>query len=235
MTGIPGKTGLVYTLDRETGEFLWARPTITQNVISSIDGATGAVTINAEKLFTAANQQIFVCPTTNGGKNWPAGAYSPRTRTMYFPMANTCMNSTSVAEEATPELVYAINNETVITPGTDNVGTIQAIAVETGKTAWTYEQRAGVTALVATAGDLIFGGDVSGRFRALDAESGKILWETNLGSPVTGHPVTFAVGGKQYVAISTGRSNLTGALGRLTPEISPADSANKLFVFALPN
>ena len=235
MTGIPGKTGLVYTLDRETGEFLWARPTITQNVISSIDGATGAVTINSEKLFTAANQQIFVCPTTNGGKNWPAGAYSPRTKTMYFPMANTCMSSTSVAEVATPELVYAINNETVITPGTDNVGTIQAIVVETGRTAWKRDQRAGVTALLATAGDLIFGGDVSGRFRALDAESGEVLWETDLGSQVTGHPVTFAVNGKQYVAVSTGRSNVTGALARLTPEVSPDDNRNRLFVFALPN
>ena len=46
VTGIPGKTGVVYTLDRETGEFLWARPTITQNVVNTIDGATGAVTEN---------------------------------------------------------------------------------------------------------------------------------------------------------------------------------------------
>ncbi len=46
ITGIPGKTGLVYTLDRDTGEFLWARPTVLQNVISNIDGATGKVTVN---------------------------------------------------------------------------------------------------------------------------------------------------------------------------------------------
>jgi alcohol dehydrogenase (cytochrome c) len=234
MTGIPGKTGLVYTLDRATGEFLWARPTITQNVISSIDGATGAVTINPATLFTGPGQEIFVCPTTNGGKNWPAGAYSPRTKTMYFPMANTCMNTTSVAAVATPELVYAINNRTVITPGTDQVGTIRAIAVETGKAGWRFDQRAGVTALVATAGDLVFGGDVGGKFRALDAESGSVLWETDLGSQVTGHPITFAVDGKQYVAISTGRSNVTGALARLTPELNPDDNRNRLFVFALP-
>jgi alcohol dehydrogenase (cytochrome c) len=234
MTGIPGNTGLVYTLDRATGEFLWARPTITQNVISSIDGATGAVTIHPATLFTGPGQEIFVCPTTNGGKNWPAGAYSPRTKTMYFPMANTCMNTTSVAAVATPELVYAINNRTVITPGTDQVGTIRAIAVETGKAGWRFDQRAGVTALVATAGDLVFGGDVGGKFRALDAESGSVLWETDLGSQVTGHPITFAVDGKQYVAISTGRSNVTGALARLTPELNPDDNRNRLFVFALP-
>jgi alcohol dehydrogenase (cytochrome c) len=176
---------------------------------------------------------VFVCPTTNGGKNWPAGAYSPRTKTMYFPMANTCMTTTSIAAEAKPELVYAIDNETVITPATDNVGTIRAIAAETGQARWQHDQRAGVTALLATAGDLIFGGDVSGRFRALDAESGEVLWETDLGSQVTGHPVTFAVDGKQYIAVSTGRSNLTGALARLTPELAPADNRNKLFVFAI--
>jgi glucose dehydrogenase len=234
MTGIPGKTGVVYTLDRATGEFLWARPTIMQNVIRSIAG-NGTVTINPDTLFTGPDQERFVCPTTHGGKNWPAGAYSPRTKTMYFPMQNTCMNTRSAAAVATPELVYAIDNQVVITPGTDNVGTIQAIEVQTGKTAWRYDQRTGVTALVATGGDLIFGGDVGGRFRALDAETGAVLWETDLGAQVTGHPITFTAGGRQYVAVSTGRSNLTGSLARLTPEAAPEDSPNKLFVFALPN
>jgi outer membrane protein assembly factor BamB len=175
-----------------------------------------------------------VCPTTHGGKNWPAGAYSPRTKTMYFPMQNTCMTASSVAAVATPELIYAIDTQVVITPGTDKVGTIQAIDVETGKTRWKYDQRTGVTALVATGGDLIFGGDVGGKFRALDAATGKVLWETDLGAQVTGHPITFAAGGKQYVAVSTGRSNLTGSLARLTPEAVPDESPNKLFVFALP-
>ena len=81
VTGVPGKTGLVYTLDRETGEFLWARPTVAQNVISDIDGATGAVTENAEVTFTALGQEVLACPTWAGGKDWEAGAYSPlRTR-----------------------------------------------------------------------------------------------------------------------------------------------------------
>jgi alcohol dehydrogenase (cytochrome c) len=234
VTGIPGKTGLVYTLDRATGEFLWARPTITQNVIESISG-DGKVTINEDTLFTGPDQDRFICPTTHGGKNWPAGAYSPRTKTMYFPMQNTCMTATVGSAPVTPELLYAINTQVVITPGTDNVGTVQAVDVETGKTAWKRDQRTGVTALVATGGDLIFGGDVGGKFRALDAETGNVLWETDLGSQVTGHPITFAVDGKQFVAVSTGRSNLTGSLARMTPEAVPEDSANKLFVFALPN
>ena len=235
VTGIPGKTGLIYTLDRVTGEFLWARPTIFQNVIASIDGATGKVTISDKALFTAANQTLFICPTTNGGKNWPAGAYSPRTKAMYMPMQNTCMNATVTAAEPKPELLYAISGETMITPDADGkVGTVRAFAAETGKAVWRFDTRAGVMALVATGGDLVFGGDVAGHFRAFDATTGKVLWDTNLGSQVTGHPITFTAGGNQYVAVSTGRSNMTGGLSRLTPDVAPDDSRNKLFVFALP-
>ena len=143
------------------------------------------------------------------------------------------MNRRSVASEATPGLVYASDTETVITPGTDKVGTVFAVSVESGKKAWTHDERAAVTGLLATGGDLIFGGDVGGGFRALDAETGAVLWETSLGAQVTGHPVTYAVGGKQYVAVSTGRSNMTNALAQLTPDVSPAESKNKLYVFAL--
>jgi alcohol dehydrogenase (cytochrome c) len=236
VTGIPGKTGLVYTLDRVTGEFLWARPTIFQNVIAGIDGATGKVTISDKALFTGANQTLFICPTTNGGKNWPAGAYSPRTKTMYMPMQNTCMNTTATATVPKPELIYAIQGETMIAPDAGGkVGTVRALAAETGKAVWQFDTRAGVTALVATGGDLVFGGDVAGHFRAFDATTGKVLWDTELGAQVTGHPITFAVGGKQYVAVSTGRSNMTSALARLTPDVAPEDSRNRLFVFALPN
>jgi glucose dehydrogenase len=237
VTGIPGKTGLVYTLDRATGEFLWARPTITQNVIERIDGATGAVEVRADALFTGPDQSRLICPTTNGGKNWPAGAYSPRTKTMYFAMANTCAWTTSAATAAaTPEMLYAIGTANVIAPdAAGNAGTLRSISVETGKASWRYDQRAALMALLATGGDLLFGGDVAGALRAFDAETGKVLWETHLGAQITGHPVTFAANGKQFVAVSTGRSNMTGGLTRLTPEVVPAESPNKLFVFALPD
>jgi hypothetical protein len=90
VTGIPGKTGVVYTLDRTNGEFLWARPTVAQNVISTIEG-NGAVIVNREALWTKINEEKVVCPSaSSGGKNWPAGAYSPLTNTMFFPLQNTC-------------------------------------------------------------------------------------------------------------------------------------------------
>ena len=229
LTGIPGKTGIVYTLDRATGEFLWATPTIVQNVISGIDGATGAVTENAELVFTAQGQTVLACPHATGGKDWEAGAYSPLTNTMYMPLRNVCarMRASTFDDEQASQL-YAIAWRSQIAPGTDQVGAVHAISAETGATTWLYEQRAATMALAATGGGLIFGGDVNGRFRAFDHETGEILWEINLGSPVSGFPITFAVDGRQYVAVSTG----TGRFLELTPELRPS-TGNNLFVFAL--
>ena len=234
ITGIPGKTGLVYTLDRVTGEFLWARPTVMQNVIASIDGATGKAHVNPEMLFTHKDQKLTVCPGTNGGKNWPAGAYSPKTNAMYMPMQNMCMDATVQSGERDPSLVYGFRSEYIIAPGTDQVGTIWAVSAETGETLWHHEQRAGVMSLVTTAGGLVFGGDVAGRFKAYDAATGAVLWETDLDAPVSGYPISYAVDGRQYVAVTTGQSLVAGAARRVTPELPAADGGANVFVFALP-
>ena len=111
---------------------------------------------------------------------------------------------------------------------------MQAISAETGVTHWTYVQRAATMSLVATGGGLVFGGDVNGRFRAHDHETGDVLWEINLGSPVTGFPITYAVDGRQYVAVSTGTAGTAAGFMRLTPELRPS-AGNNLFVFALPS
>lgn len=241
ITGIPGKTGVVYTLDRETGEFLWATPTVTQNVIEDIDGATGVVTENPEVIFRESEQVVFVCPSWTGGKDWEAGAYSPLTNTMYYPLRNTCANmlatadfDSDIAQALTAGgqgglAIYSLAARHQIAPGTDNLGTVRAISAETGETSWLYEQRAGTMSLVATGGGLIFGGDSNGRFRAHDHETGEVLWEVNLGSSVSGYPITFSVDGKQYVAVNTGGGQIN-----LTPELRPSRGTN-LFVFALPN
>ena len=226
MTGIPGKTGVVYTLDRETGEFLWATPTITQNVISDIDGATGAVTENSEVVFTGLGQEVLACPSWGGGKNWPAGAYSPLTNTMYFPLQQTCARVLSTMDGGLA--IYRRAARFQLAPGTENLGTVRAISVETGQTTWLHEQRAATQALVTTGGGLVFGGDSNGRFRAFDQETGEVLWEINLGSSVTGFPITYAVDGRQYVVASTGARR-----EGLTPELRPS-AGNNLFVFALP-
>ena len=91
------------------------------------------------------------------------------------------------------------------------------------------------TSLIVTDGGLVFSGDAAGWFRALDQETGEVLWETELGAQVTGYPATFAVDGKQYVAVSTGRSLTTLSLMRLVDDEFRAGVETDLYVFALPD
>ena len=233
MTGIPGKTGVVYTLDRETGEFLWATPTVAQNVISDIDGATGAVTENAEVVFTAEGQQVLACPNMHGGKDWEAGAYSPLTNTMYMPLRNMCQRLLATTSPDASHRIYALAVRHELAPGTELLGAVYAISAETGETTWLHEQRAATLSLVTTGGGLVFGGDAAGRVRAFDQETGEVLWEINLGSPVSGFPISYAVDGRQYIAIGTGGAATTPSFLSLTPELRPSNG-NNLFVFALP-
>lgn len=223
ITGVPGKSGIVYTLDAATGEFLWARPTVYQTIVSGIDGATGRVTNNPDAIMYEDGARVTACPGASGGKNWQAGAYSPDSGLMYMPLQNTCSDVTAV-----PGGMYGIRTRGALAPGAEGVGSIHAIDVATGRTAWTFQNRAPTMSLLTTGGGLVFGGDGAGRFRALDQESGEVLWEINLGSAVTGFPVTFAVDGKQYVAVATGSARTA-----LAPELRPSQT-NNLFVFALP-
>jgi alcohol dehydrogenase (cytochrome c) len=183
-------------------------------------------------LFTASGQERFVCPGTGGGRNWPSGAYDPTTNTMFFPLQNGCTNVTSLADKPGPDTgLYAIRMQGVPSPvpGVQR-GTVQAFSVETGATLWTFQQTADTASLMTTAGGLVFGGDQGGRFRALDSSSGAVLWEVNLGSPVTGYPVSFAIDGRQYIAVSGG-----GGLGAARGAGRGGVIGNNLFVFALPN
>jgi len=234
VTGVPGKTGLVYTVDRETGQFLWARETVMQNVISEVNVESGAGVVDRDRLFTRVGQEMLVCPSLNGGKNFQSGSYSPLTGLMYYPLHNSCMMATSNSEVWDPDDFYAIDTRVQLAPGAENAGSIEAISVETGETVWKHEQRSVMTSLMTTGSGLLFGGDANGRFRAYDQRNGEILWEVNLGSHVTGYPATFAVDGRQYIAISTGGSLNTLSLMGLAPELR-AGTANNLYVFALPD
>jgi PQQ-dependent dehydrogenase (methanol/ethanol family) len=230
LTGVPGKTGIVYTLDRATGEFLWARPTIPQNVVQAIDGRTGKVTVNPATVFTEYGKPALVCPAASGGANYQAGAYSPLTQTMYLPAQQTCSQVSAVEPTPGGPGIYGMAARSFLAPEAgDNLGVIDAIDAVTGRTAWRFEQRAGMQSLMTTGGGLLFAGDSHGRFRAHDQRSGEVLWEVMLGSPVTGYPATFEVGGHQYVAVSTG----FWLADNYTPELIHGRQ-NTLYVFALP-
>jgi alcohol dehydrogenase (cytochrome c) len=229
VTGIPGKTGIVYTLDRTNGEFLWARPTVQQTLVESIDGETGAVTGNPATVFEEAGVPVTICPTSSGGKNWMAGAYSPLTDAMYMPLQNTCATVTAVEDSGGTFGLYGLSTRNTLRPGTTDLGSIHAVSATTGKTLWVHEQRAGMLSLLTTAGGLVFAADADGRFKALDDSTGEVLWEVNLGSSLTGFPASFGVDGNQYVAVSSG----VWTDDVYTPELTHG-TQNTLFVFALP-
>jgi alcohol dehydrogenase (cytochrome c) len=86
---------------------------------------------------------------------------------------------------------------------------------------------------LATAGTLVFHGDLNRRFRAFDAESGKVLWETILGSQITGYPVSYTVGGRQYVTVPVGGAAIF-RMDQYAPELEAPIGSNMLVTFALP-
>ena len=239
ITGIPGKTGLIWTLDAATGEFLWARPTVYQNIMTGLDLATGRPAFDESTAPQSVRTPAFACPHLLGGKNQPSGAYSPDTGALYMPMNNACMDIAMSVEEAGPSDGYdvrvQVRHRPDVDPDTAPVGRLQAVSASTGDTLWLYEQRAPIYgSVLATGGNLVFSGDVVRRFRAFDAETGEVRWQTILNGPVSGRPMTFSVGGRQYLAVGAG--GLTQGTGflQLTPELTTPSGSNTLFVFALP-
>lgn len=239
MTGIPGKTGLVWTLDRATGEFLWARETVRQNVIKSIDPLTGKVTVNEAAIPDDANAGYgLICPSYYGARNWMTGAYSPESGAMYMPLLNTCMlpeiKSSTKTTVSAKTIDYGFIPNPFVAPKVKTLSQLEAISVETGKTLWKFEQQAAMYSVVATAGNLVFAGDSNRRFRAFNANTGEVIWETILNGPVSGHPISYAVDGTQYIAVTAGGGDrLSGVLNSLVG-LSPPRGVNMLYVFSLP-
>lgn len=232
ITGIPGKTGIVYSLDRETGEFLWARTSVQQNVITEIQG-DGRVIVNEDVIPTSIDDPYgMVCPTPLGGKDWMPGAYNPGTNAIYMPLANMCFDPEITTDEWTPADGYAITISPYLTPGEEYVGTLQAFSVETGAMLWEVEQDAMFMPVLSTGGGLIFVGDVQRRFHAFDASTGDELWSTILSATVSGHPVSYEVDGEQYVAVATGGGFIEGFYNSAAG-LTAQTTNNSLYVFKL--
>ena len=121
-------------------------------------------------------------------------------------------------------------------PGADGLqGKLSAVNVDTVEVVWEHEQRAPfLTGILATAGNLVFAGDMDRYFRAFDAETGDVVWQTRLITSVQGMPVTYEVDGVQYVAVTTGLGGGSPrAQSALVPEIQYPDTGNALHVFRL--
>lgn len=226
-----GKAGTQFVLDRETGEFLWARPLVHQNVILDIS-PEGDVTVDRSLAHQEIGDTVILGP--RAGKDWWVGTYSPRTGAVYQPLLNAWLEQTST--EWTGSGQAAIRTTIRSPVDGDFPGRIGAYLVSTGELLWEYKQPAPILGgLVSTEGGLIFGGDTVRRFRAWDDETGDILWETILNARVSGGAISYEANGCQYIAVSTGGGTVYEAMN-LNPDApleSPVGSPT-VFAFALP-
>ncbi|HET7085508.1 MAG TPA: PQQ-binding-like beta-propeller repeat protein [Rhizomicrobium sp.] len=232
-----GKLGIIESLDRGSGKFLWSKETVPQNVVLSIDQKTGRKTINQE-VIPQVGKTTMNCPADPGGRGWPATAYSPLTGTLYLPLNEFCANATVRPLQPGQSAARAggISFVRHPVPNSDgNIGRLDAIKLTDHAVLWSDRQRAPMTsAVLPTAGHLLFAGDLDRYFRAYDDTSGKVLWQARLNNVVNSYPIAFRVDGKEYIAVVAGSgSTLPRALGGMTPEIAGPQAGSALWVFAL--
>jgi alcohol dehydrogenase (cytochrome c) len=208
------RNGMSYVLDRGTGQFLKGFPFVKVNWVDGFDEKGRP---NPVPGIAPTKEGTLVYPGNQGGTNWYNPSYSPRTGLFYVPAwENT--STTYIKGDTPPEFKPGAGFTGLFPrPGlaTDDVhSSIQAIDPKTGTKRWTYRINtpsieAGV---LTTASDMLFSGARDGSFFALDARTGKLLWQTNLGPSVAAGPMTYAVNGKQYVTIMAGNSLFTFGL-----------------------
>ena len=232
-----GEGGGIFVLDRTNGQFLWATPfpyDVPNFLISNIDGKTGKVTMNYDLVMKKPGDHHVIC-FFNTRSFWPT-AYSPVTNSLYVDYIDNCLDMTSANPGATPPTPAKRGG--VLREGGDPNATnaLAKINLSTGEILrFGVSRSPGNGAMLTTAGGLVFHGDLNRRFRAYDEVTGKQLWESILGGPISVSTITYGINGKQYVAVMTGEGSLAPGLARqAAPELNVPHGHNAMYVFALP-
>ncbi len=238
------KNGFFYVIDRETGKLISAEPFAKVTWASKIDMATGRPVENPLARYDDG-KTFNLWPSGAGAHGWYPMAASPRTGLVYIPVMERAADMYDIgvkdgswfknSPEGTGQTAaMAAYSDSTVRP--NHSSRIDAWDPVTQTRVWTQpnagNQGGGV---LATGGDLVFQGQLDGHFRAFDAKSGKLLWSFDAKAPVIAPPISYRVGGRQYVSVQTGFS-LAGSMSgkQLEPfRIDYRTQARRLLTFAI--
>ena len=228
------RNGFFYVLDRSNGKLLAANPYVKVNWADKIDMATGRPVESAvmKRVRTGTDEEIF--PSVLGGKNWQPMSWNPATGLAY---ANT-LNISWPYQYAKPEYkrgewYLGVNFRGVTMPKDQPHGFLSAMDPMTGKSKWqmAWPGQPSMAGTMSTAGGLVFTGAATGEVIAVDADTGKKLWEFQTGSGIIGLPVTWEHKGQQYVTITSGSGGVWALMGDERMAKTPAGGS--LWTFAV--
>ncbi|HBY63927.1 MAG TPA: PQQ-dependent dehydrogenase, methanol/ethanol family [Solibacterales bacterium] len=194
------RNGFYYVLDRATGEFLHATKLVDKLTwAEGVDAKGRPIEIPG---MDPTPEGVMVCPSVKGATNWMGQSYHPGTGLLYVLTLEQCGLFSSSQQEPVPMKNFQGGGATQV--GGQFI--LRALEPATGRRVWEYPMTGDTnswTGVVSTAGGVVFSGDDDGHLVALDASTGRHLWHYNLGEPLSASPVSFAVDGKQYVAIAS--------------------------------
>jgi len=216
------RNGLFYALDRTSGEFLKGTPFVDVNWMNGFDEAGRPMRVPGK---TPSREGTLISPGNQGGTNWYSPSYSPRTGLFYI--STWAGYSSTYVKSPDEEYVEgrrylggAPRQAVPFVPSPQNLrkedegyGAIRALDATTGEKKWEFKMNDVTDAgILTTASDLLFGGGRERYFFALDARTGALLWKAAVGGAVTSGPMSYSIGGRQYVSVAAGNSLFTFAL-----------------------